>query len=316
MTESDEIRRRLLRHISALEEHFPLSRLNPLGCGGVADFYTEVNTSHDLIDAVQGAVRSGVPYLVIGEGRHVLFSDGGFPGLVIQNRCQQLVVSPEHTRIMVDAGLSLDTVIARIADQGLGGLELFYGQDTTVGAAVYNGLTVAGMSILSIVRGVTILQPRTEGDAALAVVQHPGEWLKVADGPSRIYRPHTGTGDSYPPIILSVALQGTRLRQDELLLRLHDRLSLMQGSRPRGDVLGPIFYCPEGMDLNLMLKESNAYRLRVGGVFPDRHAPNYLRRKGTVQAKEVGELIGAMRQRVFEHFGFDITSKLEPVGVW
>src|SRR5215213_11204007 len=89
----------LLRHIVQVKEEYPLNQWNPLKAGGVADFYAEVESTVELAAAVKSAIDMQVPYLVIGHGDKVLFSDSGFPGLVIHNRTSSFAMATEQSQV-------------------------------------------------------------------------------------------------------------------------------------------------------------------------------------------------------------------------
>ena len=67
-----------------LQEHVSLSLHTTLRLGGPARYFCEATSVPDLREALTFAREQGLPVYILGEGSNVLFSDEGFPGLVIK----------------------------------------------------------------------------------------------------------------------------------------------------------------------------------------------------------------------------------------
>src|SRR4051812_4843530 len=80
-----------------VSEHEPMSKYTSLRIGGPADWFVTATSVDDLVRAVQGARRLGLPFLVIGNGTNLLVLDGGVRGLVIRNR------AAGWSRVVVDS---------------------------------------------------------------------------------------------------------------------------------------------------------------------------------------------------------------------
>jgi UDP-N-acetylmuramate dehydrogenase len=320
------VRQHLLRHIARVEEEYPLQGFHPLGVGGVADFYTVARTATELVAAVKAAADVSLPYLVIANGEGVLFSDGGFPGLVIQNATEQVVALADRTQIVADSGASLDRCIAWSASQGLGGLAPWYGLGGSVGGMLYANTTVERHQILDAVRSVTVLQPRGKQSGEPGIVRYAGEWLRGKDGAGKLATAKASATLPEPqPVILSAIFQMTKVRQDEILYQIQRYAQGYRQSRPAGTVWGPVFaLASEGtqaLDNTVQgvaetLLASGVPGLRRGPVFPDRYNPNFFRSRGRATAREVRDLIEAIQNQVGEQVGRPLHCRYEFLGVW
>lgn len=116
--------------------------------GKVAAFYI-ATTSRELIKAVELCRELGINFLVIGSGSKVAISEGGFLGLVIKNRSDNLKIfgikgkvskaglGVEEALIEAESGASLKKIIDYGLTQGLGGLEGLGNTPGTIGGNFY-----------------------------------------------------------------------------------------------------------------------------------------------------------------------------------
>ena len=304
----------LLKHIAAVEESYPLQEFNPLGAGGTADYFTAAHDTVELAASVKAAIDAEIPYVVIGAGAGVLFSDGGFPGLVIHNQAKSFAVAADKSQVVVDSGLPLSELIVRSASSGLGGLTGFYGEPGTVGGAVYANLSAHGQAISSSLRFVTMVMPPARLDREATVARYRADWLAKEGSLSKLHHLKVTRPFSEPqPVILAAVLQLTNIRSDELLARLHAQAK----QNPAVSGMGPVFSAVPGHDLRAMLVGAGVASLRIGGIYPDRYNPNFLvsREKG-VRSGDIRTLIEQMRAKVQEAYGVVLPVRYEYLGVW
>ena len=69
---------------TGLKERELMRNHTTMRVGGVADFYFEAKSIDDLQKAVKVAIKLNLPYFILGGGSNIIFSDYGFPGLVIK----------------------------------------------------------------------------------------------------------------------------------------------------------------------------------------------------------------------------------------
>ncbi|MBM2820944.1 MAG: murB, partial [Candidatus Berkelbacteria bacterium] len=93
--------------IPAIREHVVMSDFTTWRVGGVADYFIETKNVQDLSRVVKLAIENKIPYFVLGNGSNILFSDYGFPGLVIKNSTENMAVLKEKSQIIADSGVML-----------------------------------------------------------------------------------------------------------------------------------------------------------------------------------------------------------------
>jgi UDP-N-acetylmuramate dehydrogenase len=134
-----------------------LAELTTFRVGGLARWFVRVSGVEQVSAAVSWARERRLPSLFLGEGSNVLFSDDGFPGLVIKNRFLGVKISGEE--VEVAGGESLPGLIRRMNRLGLAGLERMYGIPGSVAGAIVGNAGAYGQEIKDVVAEVAALCP-------------------------------------------------------------------------------------------------------------------------------------------------------------
>jgi UDP-N-acetylmuramate dehydrogenase len=313
---SDLIYQALLKDIAQVETNFSLGSLNVLGVGGPADYFTIAHDTIELAAAVKAAMDNELPYLIVGQATTVLFSDAGYAGLVIQNKSLQYVIANDRSQMVVDSGMPLQRFITHAANQGFGGLIHLYREAGTVGGALYANSTRQNQSIISSVRHVTVLMPPTKMKVAPTIVRQSPQWLLKSDGESKL-KSLRASDDQHLPVILNVQFQLTSVRSDELLRRIAKEAAEYESGQPKGAAFGPIFHPVPGITMEELLSGSGVAKLKLEGMYPDKHHPNYLRSKGkSMSAQTLRSLIDQMAAAVQQRYAVELIPRLEFLGTW
>jgi UDP-N-acetylmuramate dehydrogenase len=311
---TEDIATALIRHISNVKQHYSLQEYNPLRAGGVADFFTVVSNTIELASAVKAAIDFQIPYVVMGEGSTLLFSDGGFPGLVIQNKSRAMAFDTEKSQAVVDSGVPLGQLITAAANQGLGGLAHLYGEPGTVGGAVYANVGPTTRPILSSLRFLTILLPPAKIDKEATIIRYKGEWMQSEEGLTKLHtlkarKPYSES----QPVILTVLLQLTSVRTDEVRRQLNQQSVIKARETPRGIGMGPIFYAETDVTISELLLQAEPSNFKIGGVVYDKRHPNFLSSKGVVRSEEILQMIARLLRSVQDQTGVVLRCRYEYV---
>lgn len=313
----ESVRLDLLKHLEKVEESYSLQALNALRAGGVADYYVEVFDAIELATAVKAAIDLKIPYIVIGEADKILFSDGGFPGLVIHNKTSSIAVSLDKSQLVVDSGLPLANLVNSAVSRGLGGVTNFHGIGGTVGGAIYNNLTFNGQSFLSLVRYATLIVPPAKIDTEAKIVRYKRDWLEHSEGKTKLQYMRETKGLEAQPVILTALLQLTSVRPDELMDRIKERSNDARIRKPSGQYFGPIFKEDQIDSLRDILQRSDVHKIRLGGLRIDKNAPNFIRSKtDVVRSEEIYQLTMLIKEKVKEDQVIELSPAYECGGVW
>jgi len=134
-----------------------LSRHATWAIGGPADYVVYPDSVDQVVRLVGMAHTERIPWIVIGKGSNLLFSDHGFRGLVIQLDRQFARVALAGHRVHAQCGVSVPRLAHRAALAGLSGLEHTVGIPGSLGGLVaINGGSLQ-CAIGDVVRNVTFI---------------------------------------------------------------------------------------------------------------------------------------------------------------
>ena len=309
-----------------LKEHEVMRDHTTMRVGGVADYYYEAKSVDELVKAVKAATKAEIPYFILGGGSNIIFSDFGFPGLVIKNSTSNIAFMNEKSQAIVDAGVPLLTFILEATSHNFAGLEFLYGVPGTVGGAIYGNAGAYGQAIGDFVKYVTVLMPSGE------IIQQEASWMEFGYRES-ILKKETGFRK---PVILSVRIQLAQNRQEEIMRRINSYKEKRWQTQPIGLSAGCVFRNPIPKELEnvtgrgskgmpelpkerragYILEKSGAKKLKVGNARVSSKHANYILNESDAKAQEIRQLIELMRNAAKEEFDVNLKEEVEFVGQW
>lgn len=141
-----------------MREYVPLSKYTTLRVGGPARYFFVAQMLDDIRRAALFAEEKNLPLFVLGGGSNILFSDEGFPGVVVKNELKGIVYDSDDRGIVVHAngGVEWDTLVANAVSRGLWGLENLSGIPGTVGAVPIQNIGAYGMEAKDTIMSVDV----------------------------------------------------------------------------------------------------------------------------------------------------------------
>jgi len=297
---------------SRVREHEVMRDHTPLGVGGVADFFLRVESIDELIDAVTCARESSTPFTVIGGGSQCVFSDFGYPGIVIENHASGHVCAINKSQIIVESGASARSLAFGAASHDLGGLEFLASYSGSIGGAVYSNYMVdnrtlhttgfvRSSAINDYCKKVTVLNKQSE------IVTYNPSWLRSARHTTRLRT------QSRETILLTMTFQLFSSKKEEIVRKL----SLYSAQHfPDKKISAMVFIDPLTTSAHKVIVQSGAHKLRVGNARLCKESPNRIQTVGDAQAADVRALIDSVRQRVFDKCNVMLEDALDYIGEW
>ena len=144
-----------------LQENVVMANYTTAHVGGPAGALIPVNSSAELEKAARILWNLNVPFRIIGSGANVLFSDRGYPGVILVNHAHTVKIDTHSTppRVWAESGANLGSLARQSALRGLSGLEWAATIPGTVGGAVYGNAGAQAMDIAGNISNVEILLP-------------------------------------------------------------------------------------------------------------------------------------------------------------
>lgn len=146
-----------------IQENVPLAQYTTFRIGGPARFFCIVKSEDELMEAVNFAKKNLVPFLVIGGGSNLLFSDQGYHGLVIKNEILGKTFTDDGTLysvVDVGAGEDWERFVAETVERDLFGIENLSAIPGTVGAAPVQNIGAYGTEVGKVIESVRVLDTR------------------------------------------------------------------------------------------------------------------------------------------------------------
>lgn len=295
-----------------VREHEVMRDHAPLRVGGVADYFLSVTTIDECIDAVTCARESSLPFTVIGGATQCIFSDFGYPGIVIENKAHGHVFIPNKSQIIVQSGTPARSVAFACATYDFGGLEFLASCSGSMGGAVYSNFAadnhalqekgfVRTSALNEYCKKITVLNKQSE------IVTYNQSWLHSANRSTRL------RNQSRDTILLTMTFQLFSSKKEEIMRKL----SLYSTRNyPDSALSAMVFIDPPTISATQLIVQSGAVKLRVGNARMFPASPNRVQTVGDAQASDVRALIDAVRQRVFEKCNIMLEDALDFIGEW
>lgn len=273
----------------------PLAGLTTMRVGGPAEFYLEARGFRDVIDAAEACKRTGLPLHVLGGGSNLLIDDAGVPGVVVNLKQMKRVVPTEH-RLMVSAGASLTNVVATCARAGIAGPEGLAGIPGSIGGALAMNAGGRFAEIGEFVHKVLWLSPRG------TVTYLYREEIQFS------YRKSSLQGG----VVLEAILEGKRGEPAALLARMKQIMEQKLASQPYAAAsAGCAFTNPPGQSAGKLIDLAGCKGLSVGGAQVSEQHGNFIVNKGAATCRDVLNLMGKVKKRVFELHGIQLIPEVK-----
>ncbi len=296
-----------------------LARYTRFGIGGPADIYAETDSPESFAEALRAARASGLAWVVIGGGSNLVVADGGFRGIVL--RFTGAAVRAEGSCVIAEAGAELQSVVDFAIARGLKGIETLAGIPGSLGAAVYGNAGAYGHAMSEVVDRVRFFDGESVREAGNAECEF--RYRESAFKRNKDW------------IVLSARLALTpaeaptlRARADEIVAernRKFPQTMKCAGSVFKNLILAELPAAVAAQVPERVVREGKvpaAFFLEQAGAkgqsrgdirVADYHA-NLIYNAGAGTARDLRELIAALKASVRARFGFDLEEEVQYVG--
>lgn len=287
----------------------PLNKYNSLRVGGRADYFIEVRNEHDLIRAVQVARTHAMPFLVIGNGTNLIFTDAGVRGLVIRNRADHFDIERDFgatSHWLIESGTLWGPLCRKAAQLGWGDITWGISIPGSLGGAVVSNAGAHGGELDDVLRGATVLDENE-------IVYWPTERFNLAYRTS-ILKADERRQMSPPIIVTAVTLRLQRMEPTMLQARMKQWQRDRIATQPAGKTAGSAFKNPPGDSAGRLLEAAGLKGYRHREVeFSARHA-NFLMNLGAATYADVRQILSYAQEAVWQKFGVRLEPEVEIVG--
>ncbi len=286
------------------QSNIDLSRHSTMHVGGPAEYFVEPSTEDELLQALQFARQRNLRYLLLGKGSNIIFSDDGYPGVVISMArfsSDHMVPQLDPPGATVSSGISLYKFCLFCKDHRLGGSEFLCSIPGSVGGALVMN---AGFSRFP-------GQKNQIGDLVewVAILNSQGE-REVWDRSklSFSYRQSNLKGQ----IVLEAHLRLWRRSEEEIHHEIQanfDYRAKVQNVRYPSS--GSIFKNPSpDMTAGKLIDSLGLKGSRVGDAMISPEHANYMINVGNARGSDFAELINQVRKAVLDATGIQLETEV------
>lgn len=286
-----------------LRRKVDLSRCTTMHVGGPAEFFAEPSTEEDLIEAIDFAKHEKIPYMFLGRGSNVIFSDFGYAGLIIgMNRFDSAGIHfhPELPVVRCSAGVQLYRFALACKEKGLGGIEFLSTIPGSVGGALAMN---AGFSrhhgqkneIGDIVEDVMILS-------------EDGKKIKLKkEDLSFSYRQSSLRGKT----ILNASFHLWPRHREDIELEIRANFDYRAKEQDvKYPSSGSIFKNPVGTSAGRLIDSLGLKGLRVGDAMISEEHANYMINLGQAKSSDFVQLIEKVKKAVLDATGITLETEV------
>lgn len=291
-----------------LRKNVVLAPFTTYHIGGPADFFVEVTTQKDLIDAIQEARKQNIPYFIMGCGANILIRDEGIRGLVIRNMVNDYEFLSDHT-LRASSGALIETLIDACIEKELSGLEHFVGIPSSVGGAIWQNL-----HFLSPDRTSTLYI----GDTVIsAKILDENNLVRFVDNSFFKFGYDDSTLHHQEIVVLEVHFQLVPKPKETMQQTFESNMAWRIAKQPQlaeYPSCGSVFKKIEGVGAGRLIEKVGLKGAQIGQIkISEKHA-NYLINLGEAKAKDVEAMIKHVQTTVKQKTGYHLEPEIQIIG--
>lgn len=279
-----------------------MSRHTTFKVGGPARYYLIPENTGEVRAAIDFADERELPYMVVGRGSNLLFSDREYHGVIIEigESFSDMSIHLNNT-VVVKSGMTLTNMASRLARMGLAGFEFAGGIPGTVGGAIVMNAGAYGGEIKDTLVEVTVMNEK-------------GELIKLdADELELSYRHSILQEKNW--MVLSGTFTFGSGSQDEIRAQIQEYNKRRREKQPLEYAsAGSTFKRPEGYFAGKLIEDAGLKGYHIGGArVSDKHA-GFVINTGDATASEIHSLIEHVKRKVFEKSGVMLEPEVKMIG--
>jgi UDP-N-acetylmuramate dehydrogenase len=275
-----------------------MSKYTSMRVGGPADYYLEPADKLDLVEIISYFQKNNFPYLMLGRGSNLLFSDEGLRGAAINLEACLSTVRSEGDLVIAEAGVHMAKFVDFCIQQSLAGVEMLAGIPGSVGGAIVMNAGAHGGEISDYLVEVEVLRN--------------GEFQKVKKEQGGFAYRQSGFAHD---IVLSASFRMPKGNKEELRARRRETILKRNITQPLTlPNSGSMFKNPPGNHAAKLIEQAGLKGKRVGNAqISEKHA-NFIVNLGGAKASDILTLVDIARRTVYQNTGVLLELEVKLIG--
>ena len=285
-----------------IREQELMSRHTTFRVGGPARYYLIPENTGEVRFALDFADARQLPFMIVGAGSNLLFSDREYHGIVIEIGEHFSGISVHEGNIItVKAGTKLSSMAARLAKLGLDGFAFAGGIPGTVGGAITMNAGAYGGEIKDCLKEVTVMT--AEGSLKKLTAEELQLSYRHSILQEKNWTVLTGTFEFRPGVTEDIQAQMRELNE-----KRREKQPLEFASA------GSTFKRPEGYFAGKLIEDAGLRGYRIGDAQVSEKHCGFVVNRGEATASEIHSLITTVQRIVKEKSGVQLEPEVRLIG--
>ena len=279
----------------------PMKKHVSFRVGGPADILVRPINEEQLKEILLYIKSEEIPYLIIGNGSNLLVRDGGIRGVVVELSDNFSDFKIDGNKIEIKAGALLSRIGNAALRAELKGFEFASGIPGTFGGALAMNAGAYGGEIKDIVKTVKVMDK-------------DGNILELSNEEMHFgYRRSTIVEKGY--VALSAVVELEKGNYDDIKATMDDLRDIRTSKQPLNFAsAGSTFKRPEGYFAGKLIQDSGLKGLSIGDAQVSEKHSGFVINRGNATAKELLDLMFAVKSTVNAKFGVMLEEEVKIVG--
>lgn len=297
----DKLRKILPENIIFYNE--PLKKHSTFRIGGNADVLVVPQNLLQIKTLFSYIKEKSIPYIVIGNGSNLLFSDEGFRGIVVKIGSEfsgiESTLTDDGMILNVKAGTLLSRLAAFACENSLTGLEFASGIPGSVGGAILMNAGAYDGEISQVLFESMYLDINTMSVGTKSFEMH-----------EFAYRHSSYEDDGF--IILSGSFKLKTGNKDDILFKMKDLNSRRVSKQPlEFPSAGSTFKRPVGHFAGKLIEDAGLRGFSIGGAQVSEKHCGFVINKGGATCSDILNVIEYVKSTVFDKFGVELETEVK-----
>jgi UDP-N-acetylmuramate dehydrogenase len=275
-----------------IEKDKNLKNYHTLKIESVAEYFCQVNTKEEIIEALKYAKQNNLEVSFIGGGSNIAFIRSYIPGLVIKNNYQKVEIIKNDTNnliVSVSSGYPTSKFVLDVANLGGEGIEYHLGLPGTIGGAIFtNAKWTKPLSYISdCLKTAIIIDKKLK--------------LKTVDCQYFKFRYDYSILKKTKEIVLEVVFEFKKNDPELLKKRAQAALEYRKKTQPQGVfTAGCFFQNPKNLSAGYLIDKAELKGMKIGGFLVSPIHANFIINHGNGKPEDLKKLVNLIKKKVKE----------------
>ena len=297
----EEFKERLESTISTgIIENELMNRHTTFKVGGPCSVFISPK-KNEIPKAIKLCQEYDVPYIILGRGSNVLFSDKGYDGVVIEMGEANNDITVDDTVITAGAGATLAAVAMKAYENGLAGFEFASGIPGSIGGGLYMNAGAYGGEM----KDVVVSAEAMDINGNLITVEREDMDLSYRHSAFMVR----------DLIVMSVTIRLNKGDKAEIKALMDDFNGRRRDKQPLNyPSAGRFFKRPEGNYAGKLIEDAGLAGLRVGGAEVSSKHCGFIINVDNATSDDIIELMKKVQDEVKRQFGVILEPEVKFIG--